>query len=228
LTHGYSRLTYAGWPAKDRRWVQQLPERLGPRRFRLLLSAWCRDLTEPWLNKVLRRDRQLREHVKGVYLDALEVSDRFADTGKSRTALNAARKTTFFRAIGETTSVSAIFDPLLSEDSLLGALDRCAMVATTRDGVPLDELVPTLRRYLSDLTAPEGAAGRIEPDCRDEKVLSLARSIYQERQFQRMPRLALALERAGCRNGAALAHCRAGDPAHHRGCWVLDRVLGKE
>src|SRR5215208_5507915 len=120
LTHDYSQLTDAIWPAQDRRWVQGLPKRLGPRKFRLLLSAWCRDLTTPWLDKAIRGDKKLRESVKGTYLAALEVSDRFADTGKSRTALAAARKTAYFRAIGETTSVSSIFDPLLSEDSLVG------------------------------------------------------------------------------------------------------------
>src|SRR5262249_31086758 len=113
LTHGYTQITYAGWPEQDRPWLQALPERLGPRKFRLLLSAWCRDLTVPWLDKALGRDKQLCEEVKGTYLAALEVSDRFADTGKSKTALKEARKTTFFRAIGETYGVSSIFDPLL-------------------------------------------------------------------------------------------------------------------
>jgi hypothetical protein len=167
--------------------------------------------------------------VEEVYLAALDVSDRFADTGKSAAALKAARKTTFFRAIGETTSVSSIFDPLLSEDSLVGTLDRCAMVAAHRDGVPVDDLVPLLRRYLSDLTAPDGDVGQIEPDCLDDvKVSSLAKSIYEERQFKNMPKLAQALERVGCRNRVVLSHCRAVDPAHIRGCWVLDLLLGKE
>jgi hypothetical protein len=51
LSHGYAQLTDAVWTGKDRRWVEGLSDLLGPRKFRLLLSAWCRDLTEPWLKK---------------------------------------------------------------------------------------------------------------------------------------------------------------------------------
>jgi len=228
LSHGYTQLTNAVWTGKDRRWVEGLSDRLGPRKFRLLLSAWCRDLTVPWLDKALEGDKRLRDNVKGVYLAALEVSDQFADTGQSVAALKAARKSAFFRAIGETTSVSSFFDTLLSEDSLPGTLDRCAMVATSRDGVEPKELIPLLRRFLDDMTAPNGEAGQIEPDCLDAKVVALARAIYQERKFRQMPRLAKALERTGCQNSVVLAHCRAADSAHIRGCWVLDLVLGKE
>lgn len=227
LSHGYTRLTHAVWTGKERLWVEGLFDLLGPRKSRLLLSAWCRDLTERWLDKALRRDKKLRENVKGVYLAALEVSDQFADTGKSTAALRAARKSVFFRAIAETTSVSSFFDTLLSEDSLLGTMDRCAMVATTRDGVASKDLIPLLRRYLSDLTLPKGSAGRIEPECLDTKVLDLAQTIYQQRKFEQMPRLAKALELAGCQNSVVLAHCRDAGAVHIRGCWILDLVLGK-
>jgi hypothetical protein len=57
-------------------------------------------------------------------------------------------------------------------------------------------------------------------------VLTLARSMYDERAFDRMPALAEALEAAGCGDQAILAHCR-GSIAHARGCWVIDGLLGK-
>ena len=61
----------------------------------------------------------------------------------------------------------------------------------------------------------------------DGTVAHLARSIYDERAFDRMPILADALEGAGCDNADILAHCRA--PGEHvRGCWVVDLVLGKK
>jgi hypothetical protein len=57
-------------------------------------------------------------------------------------------------------------------------------------------------------------------------VVSLARAIYDERAFDRMPILADALEDAGCTNADILEHCR--QPAQHvRGCWALDLILGK-
>ena len=58
-------------------------------------------------------------------------------------------------------------------------------------------------------------------------VAKLARSIYTERAFERMPILADALPEAGCRDEAILDHCRAARP-HHPGCWVLDLLLEQE
>jgi hypothetical protein len=58
-------------------------------------------------------------------------------------------------------------------------------------------------------------------------VVELARAIYDDRAFERMPILADALEEAGCTNADILTHCRLPGP-HVRGCWVVDLVLGKE
>jgi hypothetical protein len=62
----------------------------------------------------------------------------------------------------------------------------------------------------------------------DGAVLKLAQAIYEGRTFERMPELADALERAGCREPEVLAHCRQQGQAHVKGCWVLDLLLGKE
>lgn len=57
-------------------------------------------------------------------------------------------------------------------------------------------------------------------------IIALARSIYDERTFDRMPTLGDALEEAGCTDAVLLAHCRASN-GHVRGCWVLDAILGR-
>jgi hypothetical protein len=62
---------------------------------------------------------------------------------------------------------------------------------------------------------------------RTADVLGLARGIYDERAFDRLPLLADALMDAGCDREDVLAHCRSDGP-HVRGCWVVDLVLGKE
>jgi hypothetical protein len=58
-------------------------------------------------------------------------------------------------------------------------------------------------------------------------VLEVAKGIYEEKAFDRMPILADALQDAGCDNDEMLNHCRAEKWEHVRGCWVIDLILGK-
>jgi hypothetical protein len=61
---------------------------------------------------------------------------------------------------------------------------------------------------------------------RTSTAVGLARAVYTERTFDRLPILADALEEAGCDDEPMLRHCRD-DTVHARGCWVVDRVLGR-
>jgi hypothetical protein len=67
---------------------------------------------------------------------------------------------------------------------------------------------------------------RPAPAWRTAEVVTLARSIYDGRAFDRLPALADALEAAGCTDEDVLAHCRE-KGRHTRGCWVVDLVLAK-
>ena len=60
----------------------------------------------------------------------------------------------------------------------------------------------------------------------DGLLVSMARQMYDSRDFGDMPVLADALEEAGCDDADILAHCRQPGP-HVRGCWVADLLLGK-
>ena len=62
---------------------------------------------------------------------------------------------------------------------------------------------------------------------RTADVTGLARAIYEDRAFDRLPLLADALMDAGCADEQVLGHCRSDGP-HVRGCWVVDRELGLE
>ncbi|MBX9627535.1 MAG: hypothetical protein K2X82_27285 [Gemmataceae bacterium] len=66
----------------------------------------------------------------------------------------------------------------------------------------------------------------VDPDWRTPAVVELARGIYADRAFDRLPILADALDDAGCTHPALIGHLR--DPAltHVRGCWAVDLLLG--
>jgi hypothetical protein len=69
----------------------------------------------------------------------------------------------------------------------------------------------------------------------DSLVLKLARAAYEARHLpegtldtSRIAVLADALADAGCDDEGLLRHCRQPGPAHCRGCWAVDLLLGKE
>jgi DNA-binding TFAR19-related protein (PDSD5 family) len=64
------------------------------------------------------------------------------------------------------------------------------------------------------------------PAWRTETAVTLARQMYDSRDFGSMPILADALQDAGCDCEQVLNHCRATGAPHVRGCWVVDGVLG--
>jgi hypothetical protein len=63
---------------------------------------------------------------------------------------------------------------------------------------------------------------------RTDTAVTLARTMYDSRDFGAMPILADALQDAGCDNDDILAHCRDANQLHVRGCWVCDLVLRKK
>ncbi len=58
-------------------------------------------------------------------------------------------------------------------------------------------------------------------------LVSMARRMYESRDFTELPVLADMLEDAGCADEQILAHCRAGG-RHARGCFAVDPLLGRE
>jgi hypothetical protein len=66
---------------------------------------------------------------------------------------------------------------------------------------------------------------RFDPHWRTDTAVSIARGMYQAREFSGMPILADALQDAGCNEHAILKHCRDTNQVHARGCWVLDFIL---
>ncbi len=79
---------------------------------------------------------------------------------------------------------------------------------------------------LRDIFGNPSRPAVIDPVWLTPGVITLARSIDNERAFDHMPFLGDALEEAGCDKPDILDHCRSQNQ-HFRGCWVIDVILGK-
>jgi hypothetical protein len=90
-----------------------------------------------------------------------------------------------------------------------------------------------LARVLREIVGNAFSAPRFEAAWRTDTVVTLARGIFEERAFDRMPILADALLDADCDEEAILRHCRGTEvgvkeqPQHVRGCWVVELILGR-
>lgn len=95
----------------------------------------------------------------------------------------------------------AFRDAVIEEESVQCDLIRCMFAPFSQSAIQTDVLTPT--------------------------VLAVARTIYDERAWDRLAILADALEEQGSTDQMLLGHLRGPGP-HSRGCWGLDLVLGRE
>lgn len=80
---------------------------------------------------------------------------------------------------------------------------------------------------LCDVFGRPGSAVAVDRPWLTPGIVGLARTVYRDRCFDRMPGLADALEASGCDDVGIRDHCRL--PVEHvRGCWVIDLLLSKE
>ncbi len=166
------------------------------RKFRLLACGCCRLI---W-NQI--DDPQNRS--------AIELAERLADRQASHVELQAAR---FSGASG------------LARKTLL----RSPRMAAHDVAIPLGaNPAHTLQvdRMIRDIVGNPFRPVAVDPAWLTDTAVGLARGIYDDRAFDRLPILADALQDAGCEDADILEHCR-GDGPHVRGCWVVDLVLGK-
>ncbi|HJZ58209.1 MAG TPA: hypothetical protein VKE74_24920 [Gemmataceae bacterium] len=104
-------------------------------------------------------------------------------------------------------------------------------VTAPQDGwtpvVAEDRANAAMADLLRDIAGNPFRKAGFRPEWRTSTVVQLAQPMYESKDFGPMPILADALQDAGCENDDILAHCRQTDTPHVRGCWVVDRVLGK-
>lgn len=72
---------------------------------------------------------------------------------------------------------------------------------------------------------PTFAPRAIPLSWRNDEVVRLAETIYQNLSFDLLPRLGAEFEQSGCDDLEMLMHCRSSDP-HVHGCCVIDTIVG--
>jgi len=217
-------VTEAEWLAceEPRRMLAFLSERASDRKMRLFAVACCSQIWELMLDPRCRA--------------AVEASAQYADGLISESLLDllsAAAEEAWEDTIGEpgeecriaesvAHAASYASSPSLALSVLMEAIQAAAEVVP--GGVSIAQI--TQADLLCDIFGNPFRPAALDPAWRTETVLALARVIYEERAFDRMPILADALQDAGCTDEDVLNHCRGPGP-HARGCWVVDLILGK-
>ena len=187
-----------------------LPTDQPPRRFRLFAVACCR------CNQSRIRDGRCQT--------AIEVAELYAD----RVVKLADLQTT---------------DAVVRDGLYLGgwnavaaeavAARPCHLVAsaTLKTMTAVKGLKGGIRRkaaaHLRDIFGNPFRPITFSSEWRTNTAVTLARQMYESREFGAMPILADALQDAGCSEPAILDHCRDTSLTHVRGCWVTDLVLDK-
>jgi hypothetical protein len=99
--------------------------------------------------------------------------------------------------------------------------------STAARHMKMDQLVVSFERLLRDIAGNPFRSISLDARWLSSTVVDLARTLYDERVFERMPILADALMDGGCDSDEILMHCQGPGP-HARGCWVVDLLLDKK
>jgi len=191
---------------------------LSDRKFYLIAAGCCRTVWEYLVDDRSRRAVEMIEAIADGHAD----KDALRQTARDAYAAWAALPPPPDQPAHWAASTVAY---AVNTDPILAALGGTRARFVANFGVNADRQSEVMRDIVGNPFRPVRVAG----EClrwNDHALAKIARGVYEERAFERMPILADALEDAGCDNGDLLAHCRAGGE-HVRGCWVVDLLLGK-
>jgi hypothetical protein len=188
------------------------------RRLRLYAAAECRRVWPLLIHEDLRK--------------AVEGAEAFADGTISKTDLVAARHRTFpFVEGSNETRPSAAVAAVACADLNLHWVADLVRRAIAEAPPPVHRTVEETNsesvRLIRCVFGNLFRSSSFDPRWRTADTVGLARGIYEDRAFDRLPLLADALMDAGCADEQVLGHCKSEGP-HVRGCWVVDLILGKE
>ena len=210
-------MTEAEWVKCEEpvRMLNSLKGKASERKLRLFAVACC-----------CRGRSVLRSKKTRAVLEALEA---YADNLINRKTMEERRKA-WYQRFDYPFPISGTWNAALAQATIThtkGWASEAAEHAATATGRPEKERAlqsHALKEILGNPFRPVS----LDPSWLTSDVRLLARGIYDDRAFDRMPILADALQDAGCDNEDVLNHCRDPKQVHVRGCWVVDLILGKE
>lgn len=193
--------------------LEFLSGKASDRKLRLFACGVCRELA-----RLAKCDQCSLE---------VEVGERHADTGKSRAAMERSREAlregrTHLDSLPEEWATFWLCEVALSDN----AFRTFGQTVVEHEAIFTSPVRAIASRRVRDVFGNPFRPVAFDPSWLTPAVLSLARQVYESRDFSAMPILADALQDAGCENGDILNHLREPGP-HVRGCWALDLVLAK-
>lgn len=197
-------------------WLRSHPDaaRAFERKLRLYAVACCRQRWELFETDLFRR--------------AVDAAERLAEGRADREELSA-----IYQAILEIPTpneqshcIENMTLKLIGENGM-----TCASSAAMDLGIATgwDDFEAVVRAQAPLLRCVAGNPFRpvaFDPAWRTPAIAGLAEQVDADQDFEILPILGDALEEAGCDHIGMLSHCRDGG-SHARGCWVIDRLLGR-
>jgi len=155
---------------------------------------------------------------------AIDVVERFADGLAGQAEINV-----MFQTVWSLAGRTIVGFTRSGKCSAAAFYTRCLLPRDRHDGEAAAQA-----ELMRDIVGNPFGATDWSPNWLSPTVLAVAQEAYEDRELPsgtfaavHLPVLADALEEAGCEDAPLLAHCRRGGP-HVRGCWVVDRVLGRQ
>ena len=205
-----------------------LSDKVSDRKYQLYAVAWCRRIWDLFPTMHARgvvdaleqladgtADQELLENAKDRLLEDEQSYDVHSDTNSAQAYAHSAAVTCW----GDKGSALASVAPDYCQEALhvqSGSKSRDLRAELRAQAEMVREFFPNPFRPVT-----------LDPRWLSSTVLDLARTIYEERLYERMPILADALMDAGCDGEEIINHCQESGP-HVRGCWVVDLILSKE
>jgi hypothetical protein len=205
------------------------------RKQRLFACACCRHMFQQYPPETHPDKRDVASRA------ALVAAERFADGELSQAELKASWDKITQEWVSELATANATH-PVFRPNSVRHAAEQAAHAIGEylgfQSGVSDQESETVYgfraEQYLAQANLLRDIFGNpfrpvaFSPSWRTDTALSLAKQMYDSRDFGAMPILADALQDAGCDSEDILSHCRQVNGVHVRGCWVVDVVLDKE